>query len=239
MQKLLLVVLTLCVALSPVTPPPLILAQAERSECSGDRMAWAVASEGTKSDHDIKSGKISKAASNSNKILSGNTATKNKNDPASTVVKTDNNRRIAIIGKNTAAIKKLNSRGAGSARQDHHGKIVVGVASFYAHSFHDRQTASGIVFDSNAMTAASNDIAIPSVVKVTNMKTNKSIHVLVNDKGPFAENRIIDLSKRAASELGFVHHGISKVKIEYSEELTNKLLNDKQEYASYGIAIAG
>ncbi len=148
------------------------------------------------------------------------------------------NKKIAIIQKNVEAIKKLHSNKS-SSRNDYNGKIVVGTASFYSHNFHGKITASGIVYDTNALTAASNDIAIPSIVKVTNMKNNKSIHVLINDKGPFYGNRIIDLSKKAASELGFIHNGISRVKIEYSEELTQKLLQDKKEYASYGIAISG
>lgn len=151
-----------------------------------------------------------------------------------------NQERITVLRKNIAAIKRLNSLSKSSKFSSFNkDRIVIGTASFYSHSFHGKQTASGIIYDSNALTAASNELNIPSVVKVTNIKNNKSIHVLVNDRGPVHPNRIIDLSRRAAAELGFIHHGVSKVKIEISDELTNKLLNNKQEYALYGIEIAG
>lgn len=89
-----------------------------------------------------------------------------------------------------------------------------GRASYYADKFHGRRTASGEVFDNGAMTAAHRSLPMGSRLKVTCAKTGKSVTVRVNDRGPYAHNRVIDLSKAAARELGMLNAGLTDVSIE-------------------------
>ncbi len=89
-----------------------------------------------------------------------------------------------------------------------------GVASWYGRKFHGRLTSNREPYDMLAMTAAHKTLPLPSYVAVTNLLNGKKIIVRVNDRGPFAENRIIDLSYAAATKLDFVDHGIAPVIIE-------------------------
>jgi len=89
-----------------------------------------------------------------------------------------------------------------------------GVASWYGPNFHGRTTANGEIFDRNALTAAHPTLQLPSVVRVTNLRNGRATVVRVNDRGPFSGGRIIDLSEKAASILGFKAQGTTKVKIE-------------------------
>ncbi|PKH04457.1 septal ring lytic transglycosylase RlpA family lipoprotein [Psychromonas sp. MB-3u-54] len=90
----------------------------------------------------------------------------------------------------------------------------VGKASFYANKFQGRLTASGAVFDQNAKTAAHKKLSFGSKVRVTNLKNNKSVVVIINDRGPFVKGRIIDLSRSAFSLIGSIDSGVIKVRIE-------------------------
>jgi rare lipoprotein A len=90
-----------------------------------------------------------------------------------------------------------------------------GMASWYGDDFHGRYTANGEVFDMNSISAAHPTLPMPSYVRVTNIKNHKSIVVRVNDRGPYANDRIIDLSVRTAKLLGFYGHGLARVKVEY------------------------
>ena len=89
-----------------------------------------------------------------------------------------------------------------------------GVASWYGKRFHGRKTALGEIYDMYAMTAAHPTLPLPSYVKVTNPANNKSVVVRINDRGPFAKGRIIDLSYAAAYKLRYVDKGSSPVEIE-------------------------
>ena len=101
----------------------------------------------------------------------------------------------------------------------------IGIASWYGPGFHGKKTANGEIFDQNKISAAHRTLPMPSIVRVTNLDNGKVLpKVRVNDRGPFAGNRIIDLSKKAAQELGFVNTGIAKVKVEILE-------NDSREHA--------
>jgi rare lipoprotein A len=91
----------------------------------------------------------------------------------------------------------------------------VGQASWYGDLFHGRKTANGEVYDMNALTAAHPTFAMPTYAKVTNLANNRSIVVRVNDRGPYASDRIIDLSRRAAELLGFYNHGKATVRVQY------------------------
>jgi rare lipoprotein A len=88
-----------------------------------------------------------------------------------------------------------------------------GIASWYGEQFHGRYTANGEVFDLNSLTAAHHTLPLPSIVEVTNLENGRSIQLRVNDRGPFARGRIIDVSQRAAQLLGFDRNGTAKVHV--------------------------
>ena len=90
-----------------------------------------------------------------------------------------------------------------------------GVASWYGPNFHGKKTANGEIFNMNLLTAAHKTLQLPSLVKVTNLENNRSLILRVNDRGPFVKNRIIDVSKKAASILGFQKNGTANVIVEY------------------------
>ncbi|MGI9417166.1 MAG: septal ring lytic transglycosylase RlpA family protein [Geminicoccaceae bacterium] len=91
----------------------------------------------------------------------------------------------------------------------------IGVASWYGVPFHGRQTANGEVYDMHGMTAAHPTLPLPSIARVTNLENGRTITVRINDRGPFAKKRIIDLSRRAAWELGFKDQGTAEVEVVY------------------------
>src|SRR5215471_19043475 len=90
-----------------------------------------------------------------------------------------------------------------------------GVASWYGSDFHGRSTANGEIFNADAITAAHPTLPLPSYVRVSNLSNGRSLIVRVNDRGPYAANRIIDVSKRAAFLLGFTTSGTAWVRVEY------------------------
>ena len=89
----------------------------------------------------------------------------------------------------------------------------IGTASWYGRKFHGRLTSSGEVYDMFEFTAAHKSLPIPSYVQVTNLANQEQIVVRVNDRGPFAEGRIIDLSWAAAQRLGFADKGTARVEL--------------------------
>lgn len=107
-----------------------------------------------------------------------------------------------------------------------------GYASYYSHPFHGRKTANGEVFNMKALTAAHQTLPFNSLVKVTNLKTNKSIVVRINDRGPFRKKRIIDLSHSAARSLNFLNQGTIRVKLELIG-MQNKSRPKKLEFESF------
>lgn len=90
-----------------------------------------------------------------------------------------------------------------------------GVASWYGPNFHGKPTANGEVFDMALVSAAHTTLPLPSLVEVTNLENGRKLVVRVNDRGPFAHNRIIDLSRAAAQELGFLEQGLAKVRVRF------------------------
>ncbi len=89
-----------------------------------------------------------------------------------------------------------------------------GVASWYGTKFHGRRTASGERYDMFAMTAAHKTLPLPTYVRVTNLRNGRRVIVKVNDRGPFHNNRLIDLSYAAAYKLGIVGHGTGLVEVD-------------------------
>jgi rare lipoprotein A len=94
----------------------------------------------------------------------------------------------------------------------------IGMASWYGPGFHSKKTASGERFDQNDLTAAHPTLPMPSIVRVTNLKNGRSLIVRINDRGPFAANRIIDLSKRSAEKIGIT--GVSEVRVQFLQDET-------------------
>ncbi|MGH9812973.1 MAG: septal ring lytic transglycosylase RlpA family protein [Candidatus Acidiferrales bacterium] len=92
-----------------------------------------------------------------------------------------------------------------------------GLASWYGHPYHGRLTANGETYDMNQMTAAHRTLAFNSWVKVINLENNRTTRVRINDRGPFIEGRIIDLSRVAADEIAMLGPGTAPVRIEVVE----------------------
>ena len=90
-----------------------------------------------------------------------------------------------------------------------------GVASWYGPAFHGRPTANGEHFDMNGVSAAHPTLPLPSRVRVTNLENGRQLELRVNDRGPFVDGRLIDLSRRAAQLLGFYRKGLAEVRVEY------------------------
>ncbi|CAN5291681.1 septal ring lytic transglycosylase RlpA family protein [soil metagenome] len=91
----------------------------------------------------------------------------------------------------------------------------VGMASWYGAQFNGRATASGERFDMNALSAAHKTLPLPALVEVTNLSNGRSAIVRVNDRGPFVDSRIIDLSRGAAEEIGLLSQGVGRVRVRY------------------------
>jgi rare lipoprotein A len=89
-----------------------------------------------------------------------------------------------------------------------------GMASWYGAAFQGQYTANGEVYDLNEITAAHTTLPLPSIVEVVNLENNRALRIRVNDRGPFAKGRIIDLSRRAAQLLGFEKAGMTRVRVQ-------------------------
>jgi len=98
-----------------------------------------------------------------------------------------------------------------------------GIASWYGPGFHAKMTANGEEFDQDLLTAAHKTLPMPSFARVTNLDNGKKIVVRVNDRGPYAENRIIDLSRASAQALGFKNMGLARVKVEVMSDETRHM----------------
>ncbi len=90
-----------------------------------------------------------------------------------------------------------------------------GIASWYGPQFHGKPTANGEIFDMHAISAAHPTLPMPTLARVTNLENGRSIVVRINDRGPFAKGREIDLSRRAAELLGYLKQGTAKVRVQY------------------------
>jgi rare lipoprotein A len=103
----------------------------------------------------------------------------------------------------------------------------VGKASWYGELFHGRRTANGEIYDMDRLSAASPTLPMPVYVRVTNLENGRSIIVRVNDRGPYANDRIMDLSQRSAEMLGFRDEGTAQVRVQY---LARAPLNGDDSY---------
>lgn len=98
-----------------------------------------------------------------------------------------------------------------------------GIASWYGPGFHGKSTANGEIYDQDALTAAHRTLPMPSMVQVTNLENGRSLRLRINDRGPFARGRIIDVSRTAAGLLGFRERGTAKVRVELIEAESRQL----------------
>ena len=94
----------------------------------------------------------------------------------------------------------------------------VGIASWYGGEWQGKLTASGVPFDDRQLTAAHRTLPLNSRVKVTNLRTGRSVEVTITDRGPYARGRVIDLSEAAAKRIGMVKRGVTRVRIENEDE---------------------
>lgn len=103
-----------------------------------------------------------------------------------------------------------------------------GMASWYGskNGFHKKRTANGDVYNKNLLTAAHRELPMPCLAEVTNLENNKSVIVMINDRGPFSKSREIDVSEKAASVLGFKNKGTAKVRVKYMHNETLDFLKN-------------
>lgn len=101
-----------------------------------------------------------------------------------------------------------------------------GIASWYGPGFHAKRTANGEIFDANELTAAHRTLQMPSLVRVTNLDNGRSVVLRVNDRGPFARGRIIDVSSKAADLLAFKGKGTAKVRVETLPAESRRIAED-------------
>jgi rare lipoprotein A len=143
--------------------------------------------------------------------------------------------RVSSNAKSGAAVREDNNY---NAREDDRSEIEnfyqKGYASWYGREFHGRKTASGEKYDMNKLTAAHKTLPFGTKILVKNLENDNTISVTVNDRGPYRDNRILDLSYAAAKKLGIVASGEAKVGIKIvkngkEERLANKQNNDKSD----------
>jgi len=111
----------------------------------------------------------------------------------------------------------------------------IGMASWYGPGFHGKQAAIGEIYDQEALTAAHKTLPLSSIVRVTNLQNGKSAILRINDRGPFAYDRIIDLSKASAEKLGIYRAGTAKVRVQFLDDATREYVESrggKYQFAS-------
>jgi rare lipoprotein A len=118
-----------------------------------------------------------------------------------------------IVAALIAGLLGCAGKRAPQAAPDLDGYSEKGLASWYGPKYHGRTTASGEPYDMHEMTAAHRTLPFGVVVEVTDLETRRKVRVRINDRGPFVEGRIIDLSYAAARELGIVERGMARVRI--------------------------
>lgn len=118
--------------------------------------------------------------------------------------------------------------------QEHYEYEEEGVASWYGPRFHGRPKSCGEIFNMHGISAAHKTLPIPSVVQVTNVRNGKSVNLLVDDRGPFVDDRIIDLSKGAAVYLGIHNQGLGTVRVKCLAKESKAFAKFVSQYGRYG-----
>jgi rare lipoprotein A len=141
---------------------------------------------------------------------SGSSATNTMPDSAKRFSKDFDN--DTILKKDTLSIE--DEKLVGELIENSARKISTGVVSWYGDKFHGRKTASGEKYDKHELTAAHKSLPFGTKVKVTNIRNGKSVVVEINDRGPYAKSRVLDLSQAAFSEIGHTNTGVMQVEYE-------------------------
>lgn len=128
----------------------------------------------------------------------------------------------AVIAKTPVIISKTKNK---SAKLNVKKTVLFGQASFYANKFQGRKTANGEIFSQEKFTAACNSLPLGTWLKITNLRNNKVVILKTNDRLHPKTNRLVDLSKAAAHQLGFVSRGLTRVKVEVISKAEAKDLN--------------
>lgn len=125
--------------------------------------------------------------------------------------------KVVALPKKPSTLKTYTVQGKTYVPQSNvaPGTKIYGKASWYGTLYHDKKTSTGELYDMFAFTAAHPTWPLPSFARVTNIKNGKSLVVKVNDRGPFVNNKVIDLSFGAAYRLGFANQGEAMVDVEY------------------------
>jgi len=127
--------------------------------------------------------------------------------------------RTARVSVNTTSVARASVPGASSSAASIQNADLEGLASYYAEPYHGRRTANGEVFDTyQAMTAAHRTLPFNTVVLVTNKNNGETVEVRINDRGPFIDGRVIDLSLIAAQRIQMVRSGVVPVKLQVLKE---------------------
>lgn len=124
---------------------------------------------------------------------------------------------VVISGCAGSSPRFTASREAEAVPRGSYSSFEEGIASYYSEEFHGRKTSNGETFDMNKLTAAHKTLPFNSVVRVTNRDNGKSVVVRINDRGPFVDERIIDLSLAGARAIGIVGTGTAPVILEVLE----------------------
>src|SRR4029077_18513548 len=112
-----------------------------------------------------------------------------------------------------------------------------GVASWYGESFHGKQAANGELFDMEALTAAHRTLPLGSMVRVVNLENGKHLHVRITDRGPYVNNRILDLSRGTAVRLGMMEGGLSVVRVQLVGERRPAALLSSEAMENASVAL--
>jgi rare lipoprotein A len=113
-----------------------------------------------------------------------------------------------------------------------------GIASWYGPGFHGRRTANGALFDENKVSGAHKTLQMPAIARVTNLENGRSIKVLINDRGPYAHGRIIDLSRRAAQLLDIERTGTARVRVQVLDQESRQVAALAQGQEAPAVAAA-
>lgn len=109
-----------------------------------------------------------------------------------------------------------------------------GIASWYGPNFHGKLTANGESYNMNALTAAHRTLPLPTWVEVTNLENGRKLNLRINDRGPYAKGRIIDISRKGAQLLGFQTNGVAKVRVRILAQESQALAREMKGEASLG-----
>ncbi|WP_298702883.1 septal ring lytic transglycosylase RlpA family protein [uncultured Brevundimonas sp.] len=138
----------------------------------------------------------------------------------------------------SGTMRRYQVRGRWYQPAEQPGYDETGLASWYGEQFNGRPTATGERFDMHALTAAHKTLPLPGLVEVTNLANGRRIVVRVNDRGPFVDNRIIDLSRGSAEALGMLNAGVGEVRVRYLGRAPRTGGGTTLQYAAAGQAPA-